>query len=176
MANLVDKNCYSVEWWTPDRVINPVNEYFSGIVLDPATDESNPTGAEHFFTRYENGLTRNWDDGTFVNPPYGQVMKDWVLKIREEARIGHEIIALLAASRFEQQYFQECVFSQWLSGFCLIRKRLQFIDGHTGETCKSNPYPSILYGYNISEWDKFRDCMSMIGTVVRVDEVEIHRE
>ena len=176
MANFVDKQCENIEWWTPDRVIAPITAYFSGIVLDPATAPSNPTNAEHFFTKEENGLLRNWDDGTFLNPPYGPEIKDWIEKLREEALIGHEIIALLPASRWEQHYFQRCVFNEALSGFCMIRKRLQFIDGNEGEVCKSNPYASLLYGYNITQWDWFRDCLSMIGTVVQVDDVSIYEE
>ena len=176
MTNLVDKSCESVEWWTPDRVLDPVREYFSGIVMDPATAPSNLTGADHFCTAEDNGLERNWDDGTFLNPPYGPQMRDWLAKLKEESLVGHEIIALLPGSRWEQQYFQESVFNEGLCGFCLVRKRLRFINGNTGEVCPSNPYASLIYGYNLSRWEEFRDIFSTIGTVVRTDEMVVHEE
>ena len=176
MANLVDKRCESVEWWTPERVLEPIRKYFNGIVLDPATAPSNPTGAEYFFTREDSGLLRGWDDGTFLNPPYGPEMKEWLAKLKKESLEGWEIICLLPASRWEQQYLQECAFNQSLSGMCLIRKRLQFIDGTKGETCKSNPYASILYGYNLSQWDLFKDCFSSLGTVLKIGEILVHDE
>ena len=103
-------------------------------------------------------------------------MKEWLAKLREEALIGHEIIALLPASRWEQQYFQECVFNEGLSSICMIRKRLQFIDGNAGVVCKSNPYASILYGYNLSQPDWFANCLGVIGTVAEVGDIQLHKE
>ena len=177
MTKPVDKNCKSVEWWTPERVLVPVREYFGGsISLDPATAPSNPPKADRFFTSSENGLEMDWEDGTFVNPPYGPEIKDWIRKIKEEAEAGREIIALLPASRWEQQYFQECVFNHRLDWMCLIRKRLQFFDGNKKEVCKSNPYASVLYGYNISQWRLFRDCMETIGSLARIWNTTVHGE
>lgn len=176
MSNMVDKSCESVEWWTPERVLSPVKLYFDGIRLDPATAPSNPTNADRFLTREEDGLRHEWEDGTFVNPPYGPEIKEWIAKIRDQSLIGHEIIALLPASRWEQQYFQDCVFNEGLSGFCLIRKRLQFIDGNKDEVCKSNPYASLLYGFNISRWSRFEEVMNYVGTVVQVESIRGHKE
>ena len=177
MANLVDKRCDSIEWHTPDRVLDPVKAYFGGSIhLDPATAQANPTGARKFYTKSDNGLLHPWADRTFLNPPYGAEMKDWLYKLANEARRGAEIIALLPASRWEQYYFQAHAFNENLSGFVLIRKRVRFINGNTGEVCPSNPYASILFGYNIATWTAFREAMHTIGTVVRVDELNIYDE
>jgi len=176
MTNLVDKKCESIEWYTPERVLGPVSAYYKslglpGIMCDPATSESNPTSADTFFTVKEDGLSQEWGDNSFLNPPYGKVMKDWLAKLRDTTENSKTVIALLPASRWEQEYFQRCVFNEALDGFVLIRKRLQFLRSD-GTPCKGNPYASVLYGYNIQKWRVFERCMSEIGTVIKVADVE----
>ena len=181
MSNLVDKQCKDTEWWTPESILEPVRRYFrslggDGIELDPATDSSNPTEAKRIYTDCDpkldrflgNGLTKPWQNYTFLNPPYGKVMREWLDKMRMEAERGIVMVALLPASRWEQGYFQKCVFNDNLLGFCMIRKRVKFLhpDGTVG---KSNPYASILYAYN-GDFSKFGD-MEDIGTTVQTQHI-----
>ena len=180
MANLVDKKCENTEWYTPERVLGPVNAYYEsqglpGIMFDPATSEANPTGATRFLTKADNGLESAWESNAFLNPPYGKEMKDWLFKMKDAAENHVTVMALLPASRWEQEYFQRCVFNSHLDGFVLIRKRLQFIR-EDGTACKSNPYASLLYGYNVGDWHSFERCMSEIGTVVKGADVECCKE
>ena len=172
MANLVDKACKDTEWWPPPAIIDRVKEHFANelggeprIVLDPATHESNPTGAEEFFC--EKGESRHWKDGTFVNPPYGKEIKTFARKILEEAEYGNNIVALLPGSRWEQKYWQASIFNSNLSALCFIRKRLQF-GKPDGSICKSNPYASILYFYN-ADWNNVLESFWDIGKCVRTE-------
>lgn len=59
---------------TPSKVLDAVRDY-GPIVLDPCTEPDNPTGANYFFTREEDGLKQNWRSFSrggliFINPPY----------------------------------------------------------------------------------------------------------
>lgn len=178
---LTDKTCKHTEYYTPPRILDPVKDYFGAIDLDPATSRANPTGALHYYVggEYENGLLRTWNiyqnGGTavFVNPPYGRELKQWVRKLSLEAhgdpdadKNPPEIIALLPGQRFEQLYWQEDVFNPNLTAFCMVRKRLSFLDEH-GMPIKGNPYGSFVYLYN-GNWEHFADSFAAIGKCVKV--------
>lgn len=187
MSNLVDKQCKDTEWWTPESILEPVRRYFrslgaDGIELDPATDVSNPTGAKRIYTGCDQklerlvgkgGLTKPWEDYTFLNPPYGKVMREWLDKVRMEAERGIVMVVLLPASRWEQGYFQKCVFNDNLLGFCMVRKRVKF-EKPDGTVCKSNPYASILYAYN-GDFSKFGE-LDRIGTTVQTQHIRQYAE
>lgn len=112
------------------------------IALDPATFPHNPTSAEKFFTVEDDGLAQDWTTSgvAFNNPPYGRVIKDWVLKAnRKEAYCCLQLVP----ARTDTKWFQT-------SGFdaCLFyRGRLKFIDPNTGEPSGTAPFPSALLLY-----------------------------
>lgn len=157
MSKPVDKDCKSIEHYTPKIVVQAVHNYFvlrgwsSGIQLDPATANDNPTGAHLFYTKETNGLDKSWHSGTFVNPPYGREIREWVTKIIEEAKQGKEIVALLPVSRSEQAYWQK-LWNASLTGHVELRKRQSFLhrsdDGSKYTPAKGNPYSSQLLCYN----------------------------
>ncbi len=152
-ANMVDKQCKETGWITPPRVLDPVRAYAQmatrkGIYLDPATTGDNPTGAEHYFTPKDDGITQDWKETAgenviFLNPPYGGEIKAWVRKIHEESKKGAHIVALLAAQRFETEYYQECLMTLHLQSILFIRKRIGFLRGD-GKRYPGNPYGSMI--------------------------------
>ena len=152
----VEKECRSVDHFTPTKVVDAVHFYFtlrgkSGILLDPATSEDNPTRAHNWYTREHDGLKHPWVSGTFVNPPYGEELRAFVDKIIEEARAGKEIVALLPTSRSEQDYWQRLWWDVTPTGDVQVRKRLAFMTrGEDGKYTpqKSNPYQSQILCYN----------------------------
>jgi len=92
---------------TPEHVIERVVTCFGGpIALDPCS----PTIKEPSFyarARYreaDNGLTRDWVDDTFVNPPFG-TLKEWLEKVRVEAARGLRIV-LLSPFRSNRAWFR----------------------------------------------------------------------
>ena len=172
-ANMVDKNCKSTVYITPERIMKPVRDYFGGqIVLAPATEPSNPQNAKEFCTGApeSDGLAISWVNGTFINPPYGKLLRPFLEKIHEEAEDGHEIIALLPASRWEQFYWQRDVFNPNLTGLCFVRKRVNFLRP-TGEVAQGNPHGSIVCLYN-GMWSPFRKHFGDIGFCTRFTNIE----
>jgi hypothetical protein len=71
-TNWVDKQCESVEWYTPPAILERVEFYFGGpIPLDPATAPHNPTGATRFITEDEDGLAQEWlASGSQLKQPF----------------------------------------------------------------------------------------------------------
>jgi hypothetical protein len=167
-ANLVDKTCKSVDWFTPPEILEPVRALFGGrIDLDPCTTAENPTKALGWWTKEDDGLSRQWYPHTniFVNSPYGRQLYDWIEKVVTEAQRGCRIALLVSASsRWDQAKWQR-IYSPQLSTFVMPRGRVKFLNAK-GEQMKSPPYPSVLYFYNarpVEVYNAFRE----LGTVVK---------
>lgn len=180
-------------WRTPERLLDAVRTYFGGpIPLDPASGPDNPTQALRFFTgevpsatpalRQEslfgdwrehdelarsrvNGLEQSWAPRFFVNPPYGRELRDWLAKMRDEARARSEGVALLPCARFEQGYFQETFGAA--SALCWIRGRVDFISSIDGQAVRGNPYASMLLGFNAS-WLRWRSAFGGLGACYQI--------
>ena len=160
--NFVDKEAKNNIWITPEEALVPVRRY-APIGLDPCTEALNPTGAAHFFTEKDDGLTRPWDGYglVYVNPPYSLTeaekarkatppMRIWVAKIHAEAVRGVTIIALLpCGARYSTEYFQDHALCHEMCGVCFPRGRIPFINGKTGKPGKGNNYDSQFIGYNV---------------------------
>ena len=135
-------------WQTPPELLELPRAYWGGVIpFDAATTEENPTGAIDFATPGDNGLSFAWPRQTWVNPPYGRELKDWLLKVLEEATRGVEVIALLPAARWEQRYFQDALHRA--NAVTWIRKRVNFIRPSTQERVSGNPYANMFIGWNV---------------------------
>ena len=170
-TNWVDKQCESIDWYTPRSLLDRVEVYFAGpIPLDPATAPSNPTRATRFFTKEQDGLVQEWrGTGVFVNPPYGEELPSWTAKVHHEAANGIVIVALLpCGARFSTGYWQDHILNSCLGGICFVRGRVAFEDEH-GNSQKGNPYDSAIYGFNIDR-DRFLSAFGVLGKVLIVKE------
>ena len=164
-VNLSDKECRSVEWFTPEWVLEIVGKIFReitpdgpkskyGIDVDPCTTLGNPTGALRAMDRQMDGLSRAWvysdrgDSRVFVNPPYGREMYAWIGKACDEAERGRRIFMILAASsRWDQAGWQR-LFSPELRAMWMPRGRVRFLD-QWGAVGKSPNYPTLGFSFNI---------------------------
>ena len=154
-------------WQTPPELLAPVRAYFGGVIpFDPATAEDNPTGAEAIASA--DGLDCVWSEhaGTFVNPPYGRVLRDWLAKMVREAGSGAVIISLLPCARWEQAYFQEALAAANVC--CFIRKRVNFIRPSTGDRVAGNPYANMFLAFNVDP-AKFARAFACAGVVLSLD-------
>jgi phage N-6-adenine-methyltransferase len=127
-----------MDWRTPGWLLEGAREVFGQIGLDPATEEGNPTGAVHYYTPEQDGLSRSWTDVglVWVNPPYGRGLIHWAAKMAEEAAEGAEILALVPA-RTDTAWWQEYMASADV--VCFIRGRIKFEGADNGA-----PFPSAL--------------------------------
>jgi len=169
MTNLVDKQCKSVDWFTPPEILEPTRELMGGIWLDPCTTDDNPARATCWYTKKEDGLFGHWMHGTFVNPPYGKELYKWIEKTVLEAADRLQIVLLVSASsRWDQERWQK-IFSPNLTAMCMPLGRVKFLSAN-GVQMKSPPYPSLLFFYNIDASDVYEH-FGKLGKVVRINAI-----
>jgi site-specific DNA-methyltransferase (adenine-specific) len=167
VTQLVDKTCQETVWLTPPEILEPIRTYFDGaIMLDPATEQNNPTGAAYYLTTA--GLENSWAryGDVFVNPPYGRDLSKWCEKIGNEARARAQIVALLPGQRFETRYVQEHLLIPELTALCFVRKRVRFLR-KDGTRAPNNPYGSILWIFN-GDFERAREKLVCVGKTVKV--------
>jgi hypothetical protein len=82
---------------TPPFILKSIRREF-GRFFDPVP--FNPTFNK---TKNRDGLKIPWKKVTFVNPPYSNV-KPWVIKAREEWKLGKTVIMLLKLANLATSY------------------------------------------------------------------------
>jgi DNA N-6-adenine-methyltransferase (Dam) len=65
----------SNEWYTPSRYIEAARSVMGSIDLDPASCElaNRTVKAKRYFTKEDNGLSKEWYGNVWLNPPYGRM-------------------------------------------------------------------------------------------------------
>lgn len=111
------------EWETPPYLFELiVKTYNVNLILDPcATDENHKCGC--WFTKKENGLTRNWFGNSFVNPPYVDV-KIWIEKCYNEHIKNNITVVALVFSKTDTKWWHE--FVEGKAEYHFIKGRVPF--------------------------------------------------
>jgi phage N-6-adenine-methyltransferase len=132
--NRVHFSSATVEWPTPQGVFDELDEEFK-FTLDPCATHENAKCERHF-TKEEDGLNQDWgQERTFMNPPYGPEIKDWMKKAYESARNGATVVCLVPARTDTRWFHDYAVKGEVIA----IKGRLKF-----GESKNSAPFPSIV--------------------------------
>lgn len=137
----------SAHWNTPEDVLACVRKIAvdGDIDLDPCSNGGSIVNASVSWfgiDETDDGLNLSWDLNldrptlAYVNPPYGDVIGDWVEKVNKEAMRGVEIVALLPA-RTDTVYFHN--FITMADAMVFWKGRLKFLGG---KSCA--PFPSML--------------------------------
>lgn len=81
------------------------------------------------------GLSTDWGDCNFVNPPYSDIAK-WVEKAYQEYQKGKTVV-LLIPSRTD---------TSWWHSYCMKATEIRFIKGRMkfGDSKHNAPFPSCL--------------------------------
>ena len=148
--DLVDKKG---EYNTPLYLFDYLHKHFR-FELDPCSTKDNHLELPIYYTK--NGLEAEWNENTFVNPPYGaENERLWVNKfVQEIGKYNHNYFILLP-SKTESQWFSR------LFKLCNIiifpQKRIQFIKD--GKKKHGNTMGSVIFGSSSDEFacDEFRD-------------------
>lgn len=121
------------EWATPQDFYDIINAEF-GFDLDVCALDSSAK-CERYFTPETDGLAQNWTGVVWMNPPYGDVIAQWVAKAHESATAGATVVCLVPA-RTDTAWFHEHCFPGEVRFIC---GRLRF-----GNADASAPFPSAL--------------------------------
>ena len=151
------------DWNTPQDVLDPVRAFAgpTGIGIDPCSNATSIVGArtELRLDRGHDGLAVPWGGHgrAYVNPPYTRRdLPRWIRKVVHEARLGVEII-LLVAARVDTKWFAPL----WTAdAICFWRGRIVFIGAVSGAT-----FPSALVYFGSRAAD-FDDHFRSLGQVV----------
>ena len=127
------------EWETPQNVFDELNDEFN-FMLDPCATKENAK-TDKFFTIEDDGLSQEWTETTFMNPPYGREIKKWVKKAYEESLKGTVVVCLIPA-RTDTSYWHDYIFEK----ACEVR----FVKGRIkfGDSKQGAPFPSAVVIFN----------------------------
>jgi len=129
MINKVHFSSHRLDWKTPKAVFQVLDAEFHF--------DFDPCPPRPFF----NGLSIEWGECNFVNPPYGRELPKWIKKGYEENQKGKTVVFLIP-SRTDTRWWHDYVMKADEVRF--IKGRLKFDDGKG-----SAPFPScivIFYG------------------------------
>ena len=122
------------EWATPQDLFDALNEEFH-FTLDVCADQTNHK-VSRYFTKEQNGLIQNWKPYvSWMNPPYGDEIPQWVHKARTTAEGGGIVVGLLPA-RTDTRWWGEVMEATELR---FIKGRLKF-----GGSKNCAPFPSVI--------------------------------
>lgn len=116
-------------WKTPEGFYKALDAEFN-FDYDPCPLKVKPTF---------DGLTTDWGECNFVNPPYSDISA-WVKKSYEEYQKGKTVV-LLIPSRTDTKWWHEYIMKATQIRF--IKGRLKF-----GDAKNSAPFPSAIIIYN----------------------------
>ncbi len=137
-------------WSTPEWLFLELNSLYN-FTLDACADTTNYK-VKKYFSKKDNGLAQSWaNNTTWVNPPYGREISDWVSKASQTVMFssiaGDEVVMLLPA-RTDTKWMQEYVFKH-ARNVCFISGRLKFSNSKT-----SAPFPSMIVVFSNSKITK----------------------
>jgi phage N-6-adenine-methyltransferase len=125
----------SDEWETPREFFDAVNAAFH-FDLDVCATNGN-TKCKRYFTKEEDGLSREWQGTCWMNPPYGREISLWVRKAYESSLEAGTVVVCLLPARTDTAWWHDYVIAH--------AKRVYFVKGRLRFSGKGPaPFPSAL--------------------------------
>ena len=156
------------EWYTPSKYIEAARQVMGTIDLDPASCElANQTvKASRYYTKEDNGLSKEWYGNVWCNPPYGRMYKDtgtaaFVAKSLDEYAKGNieQVIVLTMVGMYARWFFRLLQYP-----ICFLEQKPLFClpDG----TITKHGFAACCTYIGPHE-DKFVQHFSQFGTIAR---------
>ena len=154
------------EWYTPSEYIESARKVMGSINCDPASSDSanKIVKALQYFTKKDDGRTKEWTGNIFLNPPYSQPLITEFTNLLVDKYISGEIkqACVLVNNATDTGFYQSML--THCKAVCFIKGRVKFIN----EDGKASGAPlqgqTILYfGNRVSE---FTDNFSQYGVIL----------
>ena len=89
----------------------------------------------------EGGLDRKWGSRTFINPPYGREITQWLQEALWESEFRGTLVVCLVPSRTD---------TRWWHDYCMKADEIRFLRGRLkfGNSKDSAPFPSAIVIFN----------------------------
>jgi phage N-6-adenine-methyltransferase len=134
--------CKTYDYITPKWLFKDLNDEFH-FMIDAATTDDNPLQTFMYYTKENDGLKYPWNTSTFVNPPYGREINEWVKKAYFDSMKYGSVIVMLLAARTDTKWFHDYIYKKPKVEIRFIRGRLKFNVAGTDE-CNTAPFPSMI--------------------------------
>jgi phage N-6-adenine-methyltransferase len=128
------------DWATPQYLFDEWNAKYD-FDLDAAASSTNHKcdnwyGLDHPEESKRDGLAQAWTGTTWVNPPYGRVLNQWVGHAAEQL----SPVVMLLPARTD---------TRWFHSYC-INQRITFIKGRVkfGGSSFGAPFPSMIVEFH----------------------------
>lgn len=152
------------EWYTPEEYADMAREVMGSIDLDPAScDDANAViKAATYYTKDDDGLTKDWLGNVWCNPPYSRdLMPAFVEKLRSSYESGGvQQAILLSHNNTDTAWFHNL--ASVASAICFPKKRIKF---YRGEDIAA-PTNGQAFFYLGDRVEDFKDAFCSIGFVV----------
>ena len=124
-------------WATPQAFFDKYNEIYQ-FSLDVCANDDNAK-CSTYFTKEQDGLSKEWNGICWMNPPYGREIKHWVKKAYESSLNGATVVCLLPARTD----------TAWWHDYC-VKGKIEFIRGRLkfGNSKNPAPFPSAIVIFN----------------------------
>lgn len=133
---MINKGLFSSNtdlWATPQWFFDKLNEEF-GFDTDVCAVTENAK-CQHFYTKMDDGLSKEWSGVLWMNPPYGREIGKWVKKAHDSAINGGTVVCLLPA-RTDTKWFHDHIYG--IAEIRFVKGRLRFNDSGPA------PFPSMV--------------------------------
>ena len=157
------------EWYTPADIIESARKAMGGIDCDPASSPlANETvKASEFFTKEDDGLSKEWRGNIWMNPPYAQpLIAQFAEAVASKYEAGEfEQAIILVNNATETQWFQRLL--AVASGVCFPSSRIRFLspDGKKGSPLQGQAILYVGSDYEAfgSEFQRFGQVLPRCG-------------
>ena len=152
------------EWHTPAKYIEAARKVLGGIDVDPASSDAAQATiqAAEYFTKLDDGLTREWHGRVWLNPPYSHpAIWHFVEKLVVELCAGRATEAILLTHNYtDTAWFHHG--ESIARAVCFTRGRVKFTD-IDGDECA--PTQGQAFFYFGEDESRFREVFSDFGFV-----------
>lgn len=129
-----------VDWETPASVFDPLHAEF-GFTVDAAADAGNAK-VPRYWTEADDGLAQPWaGESVWVNPPYGNVIAEWVAKAHRES--VNATVVMLVPARTDTRWWHKHV--EGVAEVRFVKGRIRFVGAPYNA-----PFPCALLVYRPS--------------------------
>jgi len=178
----LSKSSKSINYLTPKPFFDKLNSIFH-FKCDPAADCNNNLGLDYFFTEDNDGLSQKWLHNSFINPPFGKGIDDWILKMQMECAANFQnIYVMLLPARTDTRWFQDLIWNDKeiecgrIAVIHFIKGRLKFVNPDLNPKQQSHITGSMLWilgSYSVKQIQELN--MKIPGITIR-DEISEYNQ
>ena len=163
-AQICNQDSGVVEWYTPNYIIEAARATMCGIDLDPAScaAANDTVKATRYFTKDDDGLTRQWFGNVWMNHPYGrEPNKRWPSKLVNEYKQGHVKQSCFICNASTSEIWFQPLFAYPI---CFIDGRMKFIPGSGQNESSASKGSAVVYLGGFTE--RFAHYFAKLGSIM----------